>query len=262
MSDARAMSMPAPVLSTLRPGLLLGWPLRRESITTLVVVAGHALALLALHQGLKHSLEQPVEPARIISTIELVSAAPTPVPQPQAQPTPQPPEPQPRKVLKPEAAPKPRTAAPTPVPKPVLSTTSESATTALAAPPVAAPQPESQEAPTTVAASTTTANAAAPERPAAPAIELPSSRAAYLNNPKPPYPAAAKRRGEEGRVVIKALIGIDGLPSQARVHKSSGFDLLDQTALETVQRWRFVPGKRAGVAEAMWYDIPLSFELD
>jgi len=29
-----------------------------------------------------------------------------------------------------------------------------------------------------------------------------------------------------------------------------------------VQRWRYVPGKRNGVAEAMWFNIPINFVLE
>ena len=35
-----------------------------------------------------------------------------------------------------------------------------------------------------------------------------------------------------------------------------------QAALATVQRWRYVPGKRAGVPEAMWFNVPIRFVLD
>jgi protein TonB len=29
-----------------------------------------------------------------------------------------------------------------------------------------------------------------------------------------------------------------------------------------VLRWRYVPGKRAGVAEAMWFNVPINFVLE
>jgi protein TonB len=37
---------------------------------------------------------------------------------------------------------------------------------------------------------------------------------------------------------------------------------LDLAALQTVKRWRYVPGKRAGVAEAMWFSVPIRFVLE
>jgi protein TonB len=93
-------------------------------------------------------------------------------------------------------------------------------------------------------------------------VELPSSDAEYLQNPKPSYPAISKRKGEQGKVVIRVLIGVDGLPQKAEVKLSSGFERLDQAALGTVQRWRFVPGKRGGVPEPMWFNVPINFLLE
>lgn len=93
-------------------------------------------------------------------------------------------------------------------------------------------------------------------------VELPSSSANYLNNPKPRYPAASLRLEEQGRVIIHALIGADGLPLKMEVRVSSGFDRLDKAALDAVSGWRFTPGTRGGVAEAMWVDVPLVFKIN
>jgi protein TonB len=70
------------------------------------------------------------------------------------------------------------------------------------------------------------------------------------------------RRGEQGQVVLNVLIGVDGKAQKAVVAQSSGFERLDAAALATVQRWRYVPGKRGGVPEAMWFKVPLAFVLD
>lgn len=103
----------------------------------------------------------------------------------------------------------------------------------------------------------------APPAPSAPArIDMPSSDATYLNNPKPGYPAISKRMGEQGKVVLRVLIGTDGLPQKVEINKSSGYDRLDRQAQEAVMRWRFVPGKRNGVPEAMWSLVPINFVLE
>jgi protein TonB len=105
--------------------------------------------------------------------------------------------------------------------------------------------------------------AAAPVAPAAPVrVELPSSDAEYLHNPKPEYPALSKRRGEQGKVVVNVLIGVDGAAQKAEIKLSSGFERLDQAALATVRAWRYVPGKRGGVPEPMWFAVPLNFVLE
>jgi protein TonB len=93
-------------------------------------------------------------------------------------------------------------------------------------------------------------------------VELPSSDADYLHNPKPEYPAMSKRRGEQGRVVLRVLIGADGVAQKAEVHQSSGFERLDQAGLGTVLRWRYVPGKRGGQPEAMWFHVPINFVME
>ena len=93
-------------------------------------------------------------------------------------------------------------------------------------------------------------------------MELPSTNADYLNNPRPPYPPLSKRLGEQGRVVVRVFIEADGTASRAEVRQSSGFERLDQTAVQTVLRWRYVPGKRAGVPEAMWFNVPINFVLE
>lgn len=82
-----------------------------------------------------------------------------------------------------------------------------------------------------------------------------------LNNPKPPYPFAARRNGMEGSVVLRAHVLEDGHCAEVKLLKSSGNDLLDNSALETVKRWRFVPASRGGTAVASWVEIPISFRL-
>ena len=61
---------------------------------------------------------------------------------------------------------------------------------------------------------------------------------------------------------MRVLIGAEGSPQKSEIRKSSGFDRLDQAANATVMRWRYVPGKRAGVAEAMWFNVPIHFVLE
>ena len=82
-----------------------------------------------------------------------------------------------------------------------------------------------------------------------------------LHNPKPPYPLAARRRSQEGRVILHAHVREDGAASEVEIKQSSGYDLLDNSALQTVQRWRFVPASRGGVAVDSWVEIPIVFRL-
>ncbi len=94
------------------------------------------------------------------------------------------------------------------------------------------------------------------------AVEIPSLRADYLNNPKPRYPTASLRLEEQGKVIVRVFISSEGVPQQVVLGLSSGFTRLDQAALEAVKDWRFVPGKRAGVFESMWLDVPVVFKIN
>jgi protein TonB len=94
------------------------------------------------------------------------------------------------------------------------------------------------------------------------ALELPSSDAAYLQNPPPSYPRMSKRLGEQGVVIVRAFIGVNGQAEKADIYKSSGYERLDQAALDAVIHWRFVPGKRLGRIESMWFNIPVKFVLN
>jgi protein TonB len=96
----------------------------------------------------------------------------------------------------------------------------------------------------------------------APAFSLPSSEAHGLNNPKPAYPKQSRRLNEQGQVLIRVFVATDGSPQQGEIKTSSGFDRLDQEALRTVMRWRFVPGQRFGTPEAMWFNVPVNFVLE
>jgi protein TonB len=68
--------------------------------------------------------------------------------------------------------------------------------------------------------------------------------------------------GEQGTVMVSVLILADGHPEKAEIRTSSGYPRLDEAAIAGVQGWRFVPGKRNGVAQAMWFNIPIRFVLD
>jgi protein TonB len=68
--------------------------------------------------------------------------------------------------------------------------------------------------------------------------------------------------GEQGLVVVRVLINTEGRAEQAEIRTSSGYNRLDEAALETVKRWRYVPGQRAGIPETMWFNVPIRFRLD
>lgn len=94
------------------------------------------------------------------------------------------------------------------------------------------------------------------------ALTAPRFDAAYLANPPPSYPAAARRRHIEGTVMLDVLVGADGLPREVRVGKGSGSEELDAAALAAVRGWRFVPARRGTVAVHAEVRVPVRFRLD
>lgn len=98
--------------------------------------------------------------------------------------------------------------------------------------------------------------------PGAAAVYMPNADASELNNSKPPYPAISRRLGEQGRVILKACVSSTGGIDSLNLIKSSGFDRLDRIALETVQRWKFIPARRGQQPVAMCYQLPIQFTLE
>lgn len=149
-------------------------------------------------------------------------------------------------------APKPRPATTRPPdPPPIVAFASDSPS------PIAIPQNDSAKPPSPEPA--TAAVAAAPS-PAG-AVTPPRFDAAYLDNPAPAYPAIARRTGEQGRVLLRVLVSPAGTAESVEVRTSSGSQRLDNAALETVRRWRFVSARQGGEAVAAWVLVPISFTL-
>jgi TonB family protein len=83
----------------------------------------------------------------------------------------------------------------------------------------------------------------------------------YGNNPLPVYPSLARKMGHEGIVLLAAEILSDGRVGQLVVKKSSGYLTLDQSALDAVKRWKFIPAMWMGKAVSAWVDVPVKFRL-
>lgn len=230
----------------------------RNTAIAAVVLLTHLGGLWALQSGLLRRVAEMVAPAEILVEIMAPQSSVPKVPVAHSRPA----QAAPKSIAK--STP---TQAPVPLSVPTPVAVADPVSQPLPAAPTTTPAPA---APGTAAASVSTPgtnpNAGATgtntAAQAAPKVELPSSDADYLHNPKPPYPPLSKRLGEQGKVVVRTLIGADGVPQKAEIKHSSGFERLDQSALATALRWRYVPGKRAGVPEAMWFNVPFSFVLE
>ena len=194
------------------------------------VLLAHAGALLAL--ATMRQLDAPVVVPRALA-VSLIE-----MPNEVKQPEPQPPKP----VLK--AQPTPPVLA---VPQPKIAPTEQEP---LVEPPKAVAEP----------APVAPAVAAEAPAPAAPLIE-PRFDANYLDNPKPPYPGLSKRLGEQGVVQLRVFVNVDGSVGRLELRRGSGHPRLDQSAMSTVQHWRFVPARRGAEPVGAWVLVPISFNL-
>lgn len=226
-------------------GLPIALLMDRRIPIVIAVVSLHLLGLWALQAGLLRRTVELVIPVSVLVDMfepaqPLITPAP-PLPRPQRAPT--------------------TREAPQPLPQPALQPAAATASTPAADTSVEVIDPQ----PTAPVAAIVTPDAA-PTAPqalhSAAWIELPSGNADRLDNPPPPYPALSRRLGEQGKVVIRVFIQTNGTATQAEVRTSSGYNRLDQAALQTVLKWRYLPGKRAGVAEGMWFNVPVHFVLE
>lgn len=77
----------------------------------------------------------------------------------------------------------------------------------------------------------------------------------------PEYPKASRMRRQEGTVLLEVKLGTQGEQLQVVLLKSSGFPLLDRSALKAVKRWQFLPQEINGQAVSHVVRIPVRFEL-
>jgi protein TonB len=87
------------------------------------------------------------------------------------------------------------------------------------------------------------------------------ARPKYKENPLPYYPKIARRRGYEGRTLIRVKVLENGKAGKIEVEGSSGFKVLDTAALKSVRGWTFVPGRINGKRTEQWIRVPIRFVL-
>ncbi|MBV1776873.1 energy transducer TonB [Burkholderiaceae bacterium DAT-1] len=158
---------------------------------------------------------------------------------------PKPPPPPPPQAEKKTVTPKASTpTTPVELPKVAESTSSTGEAVAVQSGPVAPPAP-----------------APAPPPPAPEPVIEARGGIGYLNNPPPDYPRQAQVQGWEGKVVLRIRVSPDGHPQEVQVKTSSGRKILDDAAINTVQRWQFAPAKRGQTAVEGWATVPIEFRL-
>jgi len=195
-------------------------------IGSAILVHGVIVAIIALGVGQSEALTEMARPL----AVRLVEAV-RPEEKPPAPPPKSPPKAQP-KIVK----------------APVLASAAPNAPSSFVVP----------EQPPVPAAPVVVANPA--PAPVEPLVEA-RFDANYLSNPKPPYPSASRRLGEAGTVYLRVHVSAEGVAHKVELKTSSGFPRLDQSALDTVAQWRFVPAKRGSTAVTSWVVVPIVFSL-
>lgn len=76
--------------------------------------------------------------------------------------------------------------------------------------------------------------------------------------PKPVYPLEARKKGYEGKVLLRVEILQNGQVGRVEVKTSSGYEVLDESALVTLKEWKFHPTGKKG---PVYRDIPIRFQL-
>jgi len=74
--------------------------------------------------------------------------------------------------------------------------------------------------------------------------------------PRPRYPAEARAHHITGGGLFIMWVRRDGTVSHVAVRRSTGYAILDKSALEAFRRWRFVPGATKPKVE-----VPLEFVM-
>ena len=196
---------------------------------------------------------KPLEVSLVVQEPAPLAAETPPEPLP---PPPVPPPPPPPKAVAPKTPPKPRekpveqvkpTPAPAPAPEPVAMApaATESSQSTIAAEPAPPATPVAEVV-----------------APPPPPRTAPREDASWAGNVKPPYPALARRLGEQGQVVLEVLVAEDGSAVEVKIKRSSGSTVLDKAARETALKWRFKPATVGGKPVAEWYTLPFHFNLD
>lgn len=95
------------------------------------------------------------------------------------------------------------------------------------------------------------------------AVMLPNELSVSCPERSPPdYPRLAKRMNEQGKVVLRVELAENGRVANAEVKTSSGYQRLDDAALNAVRAWRCKPSLRNGVAVRAMALQPFSFVLE
>jgi len=83
-------------------------------------------------------------------------------------------------------------------------------------------------------------------------------RPVLLTKVEPEYPSAPRRARMNGRVVLQAVIGLDGAVESVEVLSSTS-PLFDDAARDAVRRWRYRPASMGGRPVRIYFTVVVEF---
>lgn len=83
-----------------------------------------------------------------------------------------------------------------------------------------------------------------------------------LNLTEPEYPLAARRRGQEGTVLLRVAVNVQGEVAAVVILESSGYELLDQAAFKFARTWKFTPARLGSRPVESTVERPVRFKLN
>jgi protein TonB len=240
-------------------------PDRRFGIAVAVSLVAHALILIVFPGLLDHSRSQRLTPAPIVARL----AKPLPAAEP---PAPEPVRPRQEEAPRPVAKPVPAPSAP-----PVLSVPTPAASLPSVQAPVAAPRTAEavQSAPSVAPNPAPVAKAEPGSGQSVPPAAPPagdSADPATIGQYRISVIAAARRfkrypriamdNNWEGKAEVRLVIGADGNIASISIRTPSGFEVLDQQALEMIRRAKpQAPIPAALRGKGFTIDVPVVFSL-
>jgi protein TonB len=93
-----------------------------------------------------------------------------------------------------------------------------------------------------------------------PAIE--EAQPEYSKNHPISYPDRARKKGYEGTVLLEVLVNRNGKVDDLKILASSGYAILDSSAVKSVKTWSFKPAKKGKDTVDMWVQVPVRFKLE
>lgn len=60
---------------------------------------------------------------------------------------------------------------------------------------------------------------------------------------------------------MRVRVLANGSPGEIKVERSSGHELLDDSTVEQVQNWRFIPARKGDQPVDSWVIVPIEYKL-